>query len=209
MTIRLTQPEINVREKLKELDGTIPYSKMPKGSCIGSAFYASNAINTGDTLVNSGNQSNSGFVVRPAFTYYKKDPNSLLYVEWRYGLNNVKGYVRETIHFDHIVEDRWNSIQGGYTTSGSIDQDNSFIHKQEYTEPSGVIAGYVVGPGVASGYSPPSGSNYFYNNKTFGGYIHYYSRFCSLALALASSDSFTIRDDKYLSTTAYVLEFKQ
>ena len=34
MSLRITKPAFNVREKINELDGIVPYSKMPQGSVI-------------------------------------------------------------------------------------------------------------------------------------------------------------------------------
>ena len=34
MSLRITKPAFNVREKINELEGTVPYSKMPQGSVI-------------------------------------------------------------------------------------------------------------------------------------------------------------------------------
>ena len=39
MTVLVTKPEFNLRSKLTELDGMIPYEKMPSGSTIQTAFY--------------------------------------------------------------------------------------------------------------------------------------------------------------------------
>ena len=44
MTVKITKPEINVREKLVELDyGHVPYHKMPMGSVIDTVYYESGA----------------------------------------------------------------------------------------------------------------------------------------------------------------------
>ena len=34
MGLRITKPAFNVREKINELDGIVPYTKMPQGSVI-------------------------------------------------------------------------------------------------------------------------------------------------------------------------------
>ena len=58
MTVRITKPEFNLREKLTELDySRVPYEKMPAGSVVQVAFNSlyGNAVNTtSSSFQNSG-----------------------------------------------------------------------------------------------------------------------------------------------------------
>lgn len=206
MTSIVTIPDFHIRGKINELDSaTIPWSKMPMGSCIGSGFYFSNGT-SGEVNINSGDQNSSGYVLDPTFTYYKKEPNSLLYVQYFYAPVNPVGYFRETIHFDHNTENAWEGLNGTFITTGGSVQAASTIDRDEHLHDVGIIGGYVVGP---NGNNVTSADAYYFNTKTFGGFVRYPSRFCSFAFALATSGSVRFRDDKYFSTKAMVLEFKQ
>ena len=57
MTIRVSKPEFNLREKLTELDyGQVPYEKMPAGSVVQVAFnslYGRAVVTTSSSFQNS------------------------------------------------------------------------------------------------------------------------------------------------------------
>ena len=77
MTIRVSKPEFNLREKLTELDyGRVPYHKMPAGTVIQHIFNT----NAGTThlTTTSGTFTDMSFSVSitPYFT------NSLMLIEW-------------------------------------------------------------------------------------------------------------------------------
>ena len=61
MTVRITKPEFNLREKLTELDyGRVPYEKMPAGSII---QVQQSSFSTYSTFNNSSFSAISGFTV--------------------------------------------------------------------------------------------------------------------------------------------------
>ena len=208
MTVRANKPAFSIREKLKELDyAHVPYDKMPLGSCIGSAFYHSS--NTGDDTytIDVGDQNN-GYVIDPTFTYYKRDPNSILYVEFQFNIGDPEGYWRETIHFDHTQENAYTvdtTITGGGATAQGNSSSDSLVESQKAV---GVISGYVVGPNAESGVT--SGDNH-YIARNFGGFIHHPSNFVSICMTIgtASGNTLNLRDDRYHSPKAYVMEFLQ
>ena len=207
MTVRANKPAFNIREKLKSLDYShVPYEKMPLGSCIGSAFYHSSNTGIDNYTIDTGSE-NTGYIIDPAFTYYKRDPNSILYVQFDFNVADPEGYWRETIHFDHTQENAYTvdtTITSGGTAQSNA-SDNSLTESQKAV---GIIAGYVVGAEAGSGVNP---SDNFYVARNFGGFIHHPSNFVSICMALAtrSGNTLSIRDDKYHSPKAYVMEFLQ
>ena len=74
MTVKVTKPAINVREKLAELDyGHVPYHKMPAGSVIqvvenssvttGFTTTSTSAVDTGISITISPKQANSKLII--------------------------------------------------------------------------------------------------------------------------------------------------
>ena len=77
MTIRVSKPEFNLREKLTELDyGRVPYHKMPAGTVIQHIFNTNGG--TSHLTTTSGTFTDMSFSVSitPYFT------NSLMLIEW-------------------------------------------------------------------------------------------------------------------------------
>ena len=210
MTVRSNKPAFSIREKLKELDyAHVPYDRMPLGSCIGSAFYHSSNTSSNSYTITTTAQQN-GYVIDPAFTYYKRNPNSILYVEFQFNIGDPEGYWRENILFDHTQEDAYTSlidtvIIGGGSTSQSNSSDNSLLESQKAV---GIIAGYVAGGSGASGVTT---NDNHYIPRNFGGFIHHPSNFVSICMTIGanSGNTIDIRDDRYHSPKAYVLEFLQ
>ena len=86
MTVRITKPAFNLREKLSELDyGRVPYEKMPAGSIIQSA---STTITTSLILSAASDSSLLGaYSDTPmTFTINPKFPNSKLLVNFEFGI---------------------------------------------------------------------------------------------------------------------------
>ena len=207
MAVRVNKDAFNIREKLSELDyGHVPYDKMPLGSCIGSAVYHSSL--TATTTLSLSNTGVAGYVIDPAFTYYKRYPSSILYVEYRFNIGDPEGYWRENILFDHTQENAYTSgtvIANGGSGVQSSSNASSLIESQQAT---GAITGYVVGPSAASGVDP---TDFFYIPRTLSGFIHHPSNFVSICLTLGpvTSNTLNIRDDVYASPKAIVMEFLQ
>jgi hypothetical protein len=71
MTIYVSKPEINVREKLKELDyARVPYEKMPAGSVIQTQYYeqiGSGAVNESETSSSSYQPTFFNVTINPKF----------------------------------------------------------------------------------------------------------------------------------------------
>ena len=86
MTVRITKPEFNLREKLSELDySRVPYEKMPAGSIIQAA---STTITT-SLILNAASDSSllGAYSDTPmTFTINPKFPNSKLLVNFQFGL---------------------------------------------------------------------------------------------------------------------------
>ena len=86
MTVRVTKPEFNLRDKLSELDySRVPYEKMPAGTIIQSA---STTITTSLILAATSNPSLLGVYsdTPMTFTINPKFPNSKLLVNFQFGL---------------------------------------------------------------------------------------------------------------------------
>ena len=99
MTVRITKPEFNLREKLSEIDySRVPYEKMPAGTIIQSA---STTITT-SLILNAASDSSllGAYSDTPmTFTINPKFPNSKLLVNFQFGLllrdqggNSALGY---------------------------------------------------------------------------------------------------------------------
>ena len=99
MTVRISKPEFNLREKLTELDySRVPYEKMPAGSIIQAA---STTITT-SLILNAASDSSllGAYSDTPmTFTINPKFPNSKLLVNFQFGLllrdqgsNSALGY---------------------------------------------------------------------------------------------------------------------
>jgi len=207
MTVRVNKSPFNLREKLSELDyAHVPYDKMPLGSCIGSAVYHSSL--TTNTTLSLSNSGVNGYAIDPAFTYYKKNPNSILYVKFIFNIGDPEGYWRENIMFDHTQENAYTSgtiITNGGSGVQSSSSPNSLIESQKAV---GAITGYVVGASAASGVNP---TDFFYVPRELSGFIQYPSNFVSICMTLGpiTNNTLNIRDDAYASPKAIVMEFLQ
>ena len=207
MTVRVSKDAFNIRDKLSELDYRhIPYDKMTLGSCIGSAFYHSSG--TSNTTINMNNNGTAGYAIDPAFTYYKKNPNSILFVEYRFNVEDPEGYWRENIMFDHTQENAFTSgtvISNGGSGVQTAASDSGLT---ESTQAIGTIAGYVAGASANTGVSP---DDYSFIPRTLSGFIHHPSNFVSICMTLGPTTANTlgIRDDRYGSPRARVMEFLQ
>ena len=86
MTVRISKPEFNLREKLSELDySRVPYQKMPAGSIIQSA---STTITT-SLILNAASDSSllGAYSDTPmTFTINPRFPNSKLLVNFEFGI---------------------------------------------------------------------------------------------------------------------------
>ena len=83
MTVIVTKPEFNVREKLKELDyGHVPYHKMPAGSVIQTKAYKTNSgwISTTST---------AEVFTGVEFDIHPKRKNSLILVEFHFPMTHT------------------------------------------------------------------------------------------------------------------------
>lgn len=208
MTINVTRDNKDLRERLFELDDfNIPYEKFPKGSCLNvEVFHSDGAYNQGDVLINTGNQS-SGYTLSPAFTYYKKKKNSLLYVQFTFQVNTVESYSRQTIHFNHLEEDYYTSRT--FMATGNSSQQGARSAREESKHARGVIGGYVFGPSNSSSASIPANTWYYNTVSNMTAFLRYESRFVSLALVLATDGSLRYRDDRYSAPKAIVMEIAQ
>jgi len=208
MTINVTREDKDLRERLFELDDfNIPYEKFPKGACLNAeVFHSDGASNQGDIVINTGNQS-SGYTLSPAFTYYKKKKNSLLFVQFTFQVNTVQSYTRQTIHFDHLAEDAYTSRV--FMSSGNSSQASAHSAAQESKHARGVIGGYVFGPSNVSTGTIPANTWYYNTVSNMTAFLRYESRFVSLALVLATDGSLRFRDDRYSAPKAIVMEFAQ
>ena len=108
MTIYVNKPEINVREKLKELDyAHVPYEKMPAGSIIGVSEMATNStqigfsttsfVSTGiSTTIHKKHENSKVMVVMSLVAVRKSGDNPPAFEIWRNGSALVR------THFGHF-----------------------------------------------------------------------------------------------------------
>tara|TARA_B100001057_G_scaffold48262_1_gene43039 strand:- start:245 stop:793 length:549 start_codon:yes stop_codon:yes gene_type:complete len=81
MTVRITKPEFNLREKITELDfGQVPYHKMPAGSIISSAVWKvpATAVSTSGSWAWSTTPTNAVTYAVANFTFTKKLSTSIV-----------------------------------------------------------------------------------------------------------------------------------
>lgn len=212
MTVNVTKPQINLREKISELSGIVSYDKLPLGTCINIAEYTS-ANNTGSIDLNFPSVDED-YLLDPSIFYYKRDPGSILYVEYTWAVRNFDGYMRESLHFDHTRTSAWSSdiyadSELPYGDGGGSGQDDAEAVKTEYKKAKGAINGYVHGPGGASGITT---TDYRYVNRSFSAFIWYTAPTVAIAFGIgvdSTGNTMTLRDDKYAGTRAIVMEFKR
>ena len=133
MTVRITKPEFNLREKLTELDyGRVPYEKMPAGSII---QVQQSSFSTYSTFNNSSFSAISGFTVdiSPRFVSSKILITLNLLLEVRSASIVAIELTRGgSSLFTNTGGLRANeSANGGYTTYSYLDSPNS-IDKLTY-----------------------------------------------------------------------------
>ncbi len=127
MTVRITKPEFNLREKLTELDyGRVPYEKMPAGSII---QVQQSSFSTYSTFNNSSFSAISGFTVdiSPRFVSSKILITLNLLLEVRSASIVAIELTRGgSSLFTNTGGLRANeSANGGYTTYSYLDSPNS------------------------------------------------------------------------------------
>ena len=81
MTVRISKPEFNLREKLTEFDfGQVPFQKMPKGSIISSAVWIvpPTAVTTYGSWAYNTTPTNAATYSVANFTFKKKLSTSIV-----------------------------------------------------------------------------------------------------------------------------------
>ena len=154
MTVRITKPEFNLREKLTELDyGRVPYEKMPAGSIIQVVDHKAN---------NSPTTTSSTYaeITGTSFDIYPKFHTSKIFVSWDFGteangaLHGIAFRVYRKIddgsstllktqdQFTYNAQSGWNNGAGGVNIT-YIDTPNSIgkltYYLQWHVEQSGTF----------------------------------------------------------------------
>ena len=125
MTVRITKPEFNLREKLTELDyDRVPYEKMPAGSIIQVVDHKANDSPTT-------NSSTYATITGTSFDIYPKLSTSKIFVSWDFGteangalhgiafrvyrkINDGTGTLLKTQdQFTYNAQSGWNNAAGG------------------------------------------------------------------------------------------------
>jgi len=160
MTVRITKPEFNLREKLTELDyGRVPYEKMPAGSIIQVVDHKAN--NTPSTT-----SSTYAEITGTSFDIYPKFHTSKIFVSWDFGteangaLHGIAFRVYRQIddgsstllktqdQFTYNAQSGWNNGAGGvnityidtpYSTSTSQVPNKLTYYLQWHVEQSGTF----------------------------------------------------------------------
>ena len=136
MTVRISKPEFNLREKLTELDyGRVPYEKMPAGSIIQVVDHKANDSPT----ISS---STYATIAGTSFDIYPKLSTSKIFVSWDFGteangalhgiafrvyrkINDGTGTLLKTQdQFTYNAQSGWNNGAGGVNIT-YIDTPNS------------------------------------------------------------------------------------
>jgi hypothetical protein len=119
MTVYASKPEINVREKLKELDyGHVPYQKMPAGSVIQVKYFsqpASGTVNEAETSSSSYQPTTFNVDISPKFS------NSLIVIQ---AAPNIKSNGSSAYHTIGVFK----SINGGSYSQVLAAAGNTAVH---------------------------------------------------------------------------------
>ena len=124
MTVRITKPEFNLREKLTELDySRVPYEKMPAGSIIQTnheRYDVGGTSNEFETTSSTYQQSNFLVKISPKFS------NSIIKFEAAINIkqNDGSSYVRVALYKD-IDGGGYNYFTGGTEGHGFISFRNN------------------------------------------------------------------------------------
>ena len=80
MTVRVSKPAFNLRDKLSELDGIVPYEKMPRGSIITSVVWKvpAAAVSTSGSWAYNTTPTSANTYNVDSFTFRKKLYNSVV-----------------------------------------------------------------------------------------------------------------------------------
>ena len=160
MTVRVSKPEFNLREKLTELDyDRVPYEKMPPGTIIQVVDHKAN--NSPTT-----NSSSYSDITGTFFDIYPKFNTSKIFVSWDFGtehqgtLNGLAFRVRRKINdgsgtllktqdqFSYPTQSGWGAGAGGvnityidtpYSTSTSQVPNKLTYYLQWHVELSGTV----------------------------------------------------------------------
>ena len=154
MTVRITKPEFNLREKLTELDyDRVPYEKMPAGSIIQGVDHKANDSPTT-------NSSTYATIRGTSFDIYPKLSTSKIFVSWDFGteangalhgiafrvyrkINDGTGTLLKTQdQFTYNAQSGWNNGAGGVNityidTAESTDKLTYYL--QWHVEQSGTF----------------------------------------------------------------------
>ena len=121
MTVYASKPEINVREKLKELDyGHVPYEKMPAGSIITVSELATNSTQIGfsttefaptgfSTTINKKYPDSKVMIIMSLVAVRKSGDNPPAFEIWRNGSSLVR------THFGHFDNGGSTTVTGDAT----------------------------------------------------------------------------------------------
>jgi len=119
MTVYASKPEINVREKLKELDYShVPYEKMPAGSVIQVNYFyqpASGAANEAETSSSSYQPTTFNVDISPKFS------NSLIVIQ---AAPNIKSNGASAYHTIGVFK----SVNGGSYSQVLAVAGNAAVH---------------------------------------------------------------------------------
>ena len=126
MAVRITKPEINVREKLSELEySRVPYEKMPAGSIIQTKYQVqggSGAANESETSSNSYQPTSFNVSITPMFE------NSLIVVTAspNIKMNGDSGYQNIALFAGYDSQDYFQVLPTGGTASNSPHGQGTF-----------------------------------------------------------------------------------
>ena len=154
MTVRISKPEFNLREKLTELDyDRVPYEKMPAGSIIQVVDHKANDSPTTTS-------STYATITGTSFDIFPKFDTSKIFVSWDFGteaLNDLHGIafrvyrkiddgtgtlLKTQDQFSYNDQSGWNNGAGGVNIT-YIDTPNSIgkltYYLQWHVEQSGTF----------------------------------------------------------------------
>ncbi|MDA9938784.1 hypothetical protein N9C48_01605 [bacterium] len=126
MAVRITKPEINVREKLSELEySRIPYEKMPAGSIIQTKYQVqggSGTVNESETSSSSYQPTSFNVSITPMFE------NSLIVVTAspNIKMNGDSGYQTIALFAGYDSQDYFQVLPTGGTASNSPHGQGTF-----------------------------------------------------------------------------------
>ena len=139
MTVRVSKPAFNLREKLSEFDGTVSYDKMPPGTVIQHVYNQTRANGHMTTTSTSFQDMDYSVSITPHFS------NSIMLIEWQgiaqqpnthHSVSIITVYRNNTTNLGDTTSFNGMSATGEFASGGATyvtASNNFFVYDQPGT----------------------------------------------------------------------------